>query len=98
MEWCGAGLCGHHGAKTQRGAVQWLCSAHMAIAASTPVMSSIQRFIEESPLGEILDSHPEDVVAGTQHAVDEPVELQFPTVVVIGQENAGKSSVLERRT
>ncbi len=58
-------------------------------------MSSIQRFIEESPLGEILDSL--DAIKkvlskAPQNAAEDPIELQFPTVVVIGQENAGKSS------
>jgi hypothetical protein len=62
-------------------------------------MSSIQRFIEESLVGEILDSL--DAIKkvlskAPQNVADEPIELQFPTVVVIGQENAGKSSVLER--
>jgi hypothetical protein len=62
-------------------------------------MSSIQRFIEESQLGEILDSL--DAIKkvlskAPKNAAEDPIELQFPTVVVIGQENAGKSSVLER--
>ncbi len=62
-------------------------------------MSTIQRFIEESPLGAILDSLDSIkrvLSSAPQDAAEDPIELQFPTVVVIGQENAGKSSVLER--
>ncbi len=62
-------------------------------------MSTIQRFIEESPLGAILDSLDSIkrvLSRAPQDAAEDPLELQFPTIVVIGQENAGKSSVLER--